>query len=176
MVIPDPLATGLAWFLVWLFGQAAWHKFGAPDFYAQLVRGYLGALWPGRMAVWLVAALEAAIALSLLLPATRAYALVAAAILLLGYAGLMAMQLRRGAADMQCGCAGPDSQLGISWALVLRNGVCAGLALLALTAAGGGLPGWTGLALAVFVALFAVLVYQTCEQIISNAQWMAGEA
>ncbi len=176
-MIPEAVGIGLAWFLAWLFAQAAWHKWGAVDFYLQLMRRYLGALPGGRLAVWLIGALEAATALSLLLPQTREYGLVTAAALLLAYAGLMALQLVRGRADMQCGCAGPDSQLGISWALVLRNGVCAALALLPLGISTGVLPqGWAGVGLAAFVAVFAMLVYLTAEQIISNAQWMAEEA
>ena len=87
----------------------------------------------------------------------------------------MTRQALRGETDMQCGCAGPDSQLGISWGLVVRNGVCAGLALLALTADDAAAVGWAGLCLSLFIALFAVLVYETSEQLISNAQWMAGE-
>ena len=176
-MIPEALGIGLAWFLVWLFGQAAWHKFGAADFYLQLMRRYLGPIPGGRLAVWTVAAVEGLTALALLLPQTRAAGLLAAAGLLLAYAGLMALQLWRGRADMQCGCAGPDSQLGISWALVLRNAVCAALALLPLGTAAGAVPtSWGGLGVAVFVAVFAVLIYLTCEQIVSNAQWMAGEA
>jgi hypothetical protein len=96
-----------------------------------------------------------------------------AALLLLGYAGLMAWQILRGQVGMQCGCAGPDSQLAISWALVIRNTVCAGLALLAMDS--GAASGWLALALALLIAAFAVIVYETCEQLIGNAQWMAGE-
>lgn len=77
---------------------------------------------------------------------------------------------------MQCGCAGPDSQLGISWALVVRNGICAALAALALSASTLVEVSWLGVGLAGFVAMFMALVYLTSEQIISNAQWMAGEA
>ncbi|MEE4143910.1 MAG: MauE/DoxX family redox-associated membrane protein [Halieaceae bacterium] len=176
-MIPEAVGIGLAWFLAWLFGQAALHKFGAADFYLQLMRRYLGVVPGGRLAVLLVAALEGITALLLLLPQTRDYGLIAAAVLLLAYAGLMAAQLLRGRADMQCGCAGPDSQLGISWALVFRNGTCAVTALLPLGISAGAIPAtWAGLGLAAFVALFAALVYLTSEQIISNAQWMAQEA
>jgi hypothetical protein len=176
-MIPEAIGIGLAWFLVWLFGQAAWHKFGAADFYLQLMRRYLGPIPGGRLSVRAVATVEGLTALSLLLPQTREVGLLAAAALLLAYAGLMALQLLRGRADMQCGCAGPDSQLGISWALVMRNGICAALALLTLGAAASVVPAsWGGLGLAVFVAVFAVLIYLTSEQIVSNAQWMAEEA
>ena len=172
--MPAIISDGVAWFLVCLFVQAAWHKLGAPQYYRRLMTRYVGRLG-GGIAVWLVALLEAYIALSLLLPESRAAGLAAAAALLLAYGGLMASQVLRGESNMQCGCAGPDSQLGVSWALVIRNGVCAGLALLAMTSGGTANAGWTGLLISLFVALFALLVYETSEQLISNAQWMAGE-
>lgn len=175
MSLPALIGNGLAWFLLWLFAQAAFHKFSAPAYYQQLVHRYVSAVPASRFWVLLVASLEAGVALGLLLPQSRSVALAAAAALLIGYGALMASQILRGQADMACGCAGPDSQLGISWALVLRNGICAGLALLAATAAATVNAGWLGMGLSLFVAVFAVLVYETSEQLISNAQWMAGE-
>ncbi len=172
--MPAIISDGVAWFLVCLFVQAAWHKLGAPQYYRRLMTRYVGRLG-GGIAVWLVALLEAYIALSLLLPESRAAGLAAAAGLLLAYGGLMARQVLRGESNMQCGCAGPDSPLGVSWALVIRNGVCAGLALLAMTSGGAANAGWIGLVISLLVALFALLVYETSEQLISNAQWMAGE-
>lgn len=172
--MPAIISDGVTWFLVCLFVQAAWHKLGAPQFYRRLMIAYVGRAG-GGIVVWLVALLEGYIALSLLLPESRAAGLAAAAGLLLAYGGLMAGQILRGESGMQCGCAGPDSQLGVSWALVIRNGVCAGLALLAMTAGGTVNAGWIGLLISLLVALFALLVYETCEQLISNAQWMAGE-
>lgn len=174
MSLPAIISDGLAWFLVCLFVQAALHKLAAPAYYRRLMTRYVGRVG-GGMAVWLVALLEVGIALSLLLPQSRAAGLAAAAGLLLVYGGLMASQLLRGETAMQCGCAGPDSQLGISWGLVIRNGVCAGLALLAITSGGAASAGWIGLVVSLCVALFALLVYETSEQLISNAQWMAGE-
>lgn len=174
MSLPAIISDGVAWFLVCLFVQAAWHKLVAPQYYRRLMTRYVGRLG-GGIAVWLVALLEAYIALSLLLPESRAAGLAAAAGLLLAYGGLMASQVLRGESNMQCGCAGPDSQLGVSWALVIRNGVCAGLALLAMTSGGTANAGWIGLVISLLVALFALLVYETSEQLISNAQWMAEE-
>lgn len=174
MNLPATIGVGLAWFLGWLFAQAAFHKVSAPQYYRRLMTRYLGGPG-GGVAVWLVAALEAGIALALILPQWRAAGLAAAAALLVLYAGLMASQILRGSSDMQCGCAGPDSQLGISWALVARNGVCAVMALLAMTSTADVDVGWLGLSLSLFVAVFAALVYVASEQIISNAQWMAGE-
>lgn len=175
-MMPESIAIGLAWFLAWLFGQAAYHKFSAPDYYRQLIHRYAAVLPASSAIVMGVALAEAAIALSLLLPEFRAAGLLVAAALLLMYAVLMAREILRGRAGAQCGCAGPGSQLGISWGLVLRNGVCAALALLCLGTGGTADAGWLGLLLAGFVAMFTALVYLTAEQVMSNAQWMAEEA
>lgn len=174
MDLPAVIGNGLAWFLAWLFAQAAVHKLGATAYYRQLMARYSG-FAGGAFTVRLVALTETVIALALLLPRWRIAGLVAAAVVLAGYGLLMARQILAGRADMDCGCAGPDSHLEISWSLVVRNGICAGLALLLIPAVGAA-GGWSGVVLSVFIALFATLVYLTSEQIISNAQWMAGES
>ena len=176
MTLPGSIGIGIAWFLLWIFAQAAFHKITAPVYYQQLMQRYVPGLPGGRLLVALVAMVETAIALSLLVSQWREIGLVAAATVLLVYAILMASEILRGRAGMQCGCAGPDSQLGISWALVVRNSICAALAALALSASTLVEVSWLGVGLAGFVAMFMALVYLTSEQIISNAQWMAGEA
>lgn len=176
-VVADALVIGLCWFLACLFGQAALYKLRALEFYRQLMRHYLGEPPLGGAIPLLLAAVEGTAALALLLPPARRCGLFAVAALLLAYALLMAVQLLRGRAGMQCGCAGPDSALGISWALVLRNGLCAGLAVLAAGYPAGALPAsWGGLAGALLVAGVALLAYHTSELLIGNAQWMDGEA
>jgi hypothetical protein len=176
MSLPGSVGVGIAWFLVWLFAQAAFHKISAPGYYQALIHRYVPAIRGGRIWVALVASLEVGIALCLVVPQWRALGLVAAAALLLVYGALMASEILRGGAGAQCGCAGPDSSLGTSWALVIRNGVCASLGLLGLAGTGTAEVSWLGLALAGFLALFTALVYLTIEQIVSNAQWMAEEA
>jgi len=176
MTLPASIGIGIAWFLVWLFAQAAFHKISAPGYYQELVHRYIPAVEASRLWVALIASLETGIALCLVVPQWRVLGLVAAAALLLAYGALMASEILRGGAGAQCGCAGPDSSLGTSWGLVLRNGVCALLALSGLAGVDAAEVSWMGLTLAGFVALFAALVYLTAEQIISNAQWMAGEA
>ena len=176
MTLPGSIGIGIAWFLLWIFAQAAFHKITAPVYYQQLMQRYVPGLPGGRLLVALVAMVETGIALSLLVSQWREIGLVAAATVLLVYAILMASEILRGRAGMQCGCAGPDSQLGISWALVVRNSICAALAVLALSASTLVEVSWLGVGLSGFVAMFMALVYLTSEQIISNAQWMAGEA
>ena len=176
MTLPTTIGLGIAWFLLWLFAQAAYHKISAPVYYQQLIQRYIPGLPGGRFLVAMVAAAEVGVALSLLLSQWREFGLIAAAIMLLLYAVLMASEILRGRAGAQCGCAGPDSQLGISWALVVRNSVCAVLSVLALAGSSLVEVSLLNVGLAGFLAMFIVLVYLTSEQIISNAQWMAGEA
>ena len=71
--------------------------------------------------------LEAALGIGVLLPVTRSVALIAVAGLLVLYAVAMAINLWRGKRNIDCGCGGDGQSL--SWALVLRNAVLAGLAL-----------------------------------------------
>jgi uncharacterized membrane protein len=173
--LPDWICDGLAWFIAWLFALAACHKFAALDYYRQLVARYVGMAGVRVAWVWLLGVLEISIALSILLSLQRSVGLAGAAVVLLAYAALMAGQLLRGTADFPCGCAGPNSALGVSWVLVVRNAVCAALALLAMHPAGGFVPGWVGTTLSLLLTAFAVLVYQAIDYAVSNAQWMEGE-
>lgn len=175
MTLPDWICVGLAWFIGWLFALAACHKLAGPHYYQQLIARYVGVAGVRVVIVWLVGALEASIALSLLFSLQRSAGLAGAAVMLLAYAALMAGHLLRGTADMPCGCAGPNSALGVSWVLVARNAVCAALALLAIHPTGGFDSGWVGTASSLLLAAFSVLLYQLIEYAVSNAQWMDGE-
>ena len=78
-------------------------------------------------------------------------------------------------ADLECGCAGPASSLTVGPPLIIRNLVCVGLAVLAQASAGQ-LPGSLGGAsLALVVAFFLITVYLCSDQMIANAQAMAGD-
>ncbi len=165
------IGNGLAWFLAWLFARAACHKVLAPGYYRSVMGRYVANV--GSLLLWPLALSEAAIALALLLPRWRLPGLLCAAGLLLLYAGLMALQILRGQAAMNCGCSGPGSPLQLSWALVLRNLVCSGLALLAASSAAA--SGWWASLAAAAIAAGAVLAYLAWEAIISNAQWLEGE-
>lgn len=167
------IAEGIAWFLLWLFAQGVFHKLSAPRYYQQLMGRYLGTA-VGTVAPFAAALVEISIVVALLCADFRWAGLAAAAACLLAYAGLMAGQIFNGGAGMDCGCAGPQQGIGLDWALVLRNGVCAGLALLAMSRAEHGAAGlWAALASAL-VALVAIALYQVSGQIIRHAQWMEG--
>jgi hypothetical protein len=65
--------------------------------------------------------------------------------------------------------------VNVSAALVVRNLLCAGLALLALVPGAEVAAGIPGTLVGVLAAVFAVLFYLACDQLIANAQRMTGE-
>lgn len=84
-----------------------------------------------RPAAALVVAAELASAAALLYLPTRAAGAVAALVLLAVVTGAVALNLLRGRRDIRCGCGGPEHAQTLSWGLVARNAVLAGLALIA---------------------------------------------
>ncbi len=175
MLMPDLIGNGVIWFFSWLFAMAAIHKFRAPEDYLPPLRAYFSVFPVGQWAVLLVAVMEASLALMLLLPQTRLYGLLGSAIVLSVYAGFMAVQIFNGHRDLRCGCARAASRVVVSPALVLRNLVCAGFAILALAPGAIVQAGFAGLGLSLSVLIFMVAVYLCSEQLIANAQQMMGE-
>jgi hypothetical protein len=175
-VVPELIITGVAWFFAWLFAVAGLHKLRSPGYY----RALLGRWFPGapgvRAGIYLVASAEFCVAAALIVPAWRDAALLAAAMLLLLYALAMGLQLASGRSNIKCGCAGPGSGLTISPPLVMRNLFCAAAALLALLPAQSVQPGVAGAVLSLCITAFLVAGYLTSEQLILNAQQLAGKA
>ena len=101
--------------------------------------------------------------------------LVVSVMLLLTYAALIAVQLARGKTDVRCGCAGLDSTMTISKPIVLRNVICAVLAVLCLSPSGAAPTSFAGVGLSIYVALFLIILYLCSDQLANNAQRMAGE-
>jgi hypothetical protein len=173
----DPLLSrviAVAFALLWLL--AAWHKLSASAAFRATIEEYRllpAALLP--LTTWLIPACEALLGLAWL-AGYASFAVPVTVALLLAYAAAIAMNLARGRVHIGCGCgfggaSGEDPPL--SWWLVLRNLLLAGLALL------GGLPAtdralgaydWLTmvLALAVLVALFAA-----ASQLLRNGSSMA---
>ncbi len=127
----DPIALGtIVGALALVMFSAAWHKLSEPDMFA----GSLGAyrlLPPALVApvARVLPLIEAALGVAILVPLTRAAALVLLAVLLLAYGAAMAINLLRGRSDIDCGCGGASHPL--SWGLVGRNLVLAAAAVLA---------------------------------------------
>jgi hypothetical protein len=173
--VPEAIGNGVALFFVWLFANAALHKLTAQDYYLRLMSSYISTTHGSRLLLLLVALCELSLALLLLVPATHAAGFAGAAAALSAYAVMMAWQYTHGRGDLQCGCAGPESTLTVGPALIVRNLACACLATLAMTSSTG-LPGsLAGGALTLVVAVFMIFAYLCSDQMIANAQAMAGE-
>jgi len=177
MALPEIVGLALAGFLAWLFVVAGLHKLRHPAQFSELAAQYLPAplrpLWRDAL-VYPVGMLEMGIALALLPPQTRGGAAVIAAALLAMYALMMAWQLALGRRDLRCGCAGPASDVLVSPALVVRNLLTAGVALLLLLPLGPVAWSAAGILLTLCMAGFLVGLYLGAEQLISNSQQMVG--
>jgi hypothetical protein len=128
-ILSDPAAAGIvvgALALI-LFG-AAWHKLSEPSAFLSSLAGYR--LLPEAtldVAARAIPVIEIALGLGLLIPATRIFALIGAALLLLAYGAAIGVNLVRGRSYIDCGCGGAAHPL--SWGLVVRNSVLAAAAL-----------------------------------------------
>jgi len=104
-----------------LFG-AAWHKWSDGNAFLSALAAYR--LLPEPLlgpAARLIPALETALGIALLVPATRDAALVGASTLMGLYGVAIGINLVRGRSYIDCGCG--DRAHPLSWALVFRNGV-----------------------------------------------------
>ncbi|MBM5812335.1 MAG: methylamine utilization protein MauE [Gammaproteobacteria bacterium] len=152
--------------LALLFALAALAKWRQPrDFHGILLAYRLLPPWavPGvaRLLPWV----EAVLATGLLAGWTAAWP--AAALLLLGYAAAMAINLGRGRREIDCGCGGAAQPL--SWWLVGRNG------LLAAAVVAGGFAPVLPRALALIDAVVTIaaltglaLLYAAAHQLLAN--------
>lgn len=162
------LQTVIALALALLFAAAGLYKLRhRTKFQAQLAEYRLlpPALTPAVSLM--LAAIELALALLLLLPAARAVAGYAAATLLIGYAAAIGVNLLRGRSHIDCGC-GDRPQLLSEW-LLLRNAVLAGGALLTTLSTAPTSFVWSDLIIAVPVFLVICVVYLIAEQLLENA-------
>jgi hypothetical protein len=120
-----------------LFASAAWHKLRQPQQFDAAFEAY--ELLPRavrRYGARLVPLFELALAVGLLVRASRRIAEGAGALLLLAYALAIAINLRRGRSELLCGCGGADERRPIAAWMAWRN------VALALTLTAGLWP-WT---------------------------------
>jgi uncharacterized membrane protein YphA (DoxX/SURF4 family) len=112
---------------------AAVAKLRALEEFAGVVHNYrLLPEFLTRPLAYALPVLELVLALGLLLDATRRPAAGATAVVLAVFACAMAINLWRGRVHIDCGCFASALKQRLSWALVARNGVLIGLALLIL--------------------------------------------
>ena len=153
-----------------LLASAATHKVRAPARFARQLADYQ--LLPDslvRPVARLVPLLELAIAFALLVPVSRGWAALSAASLLALYAAAIGINLWRGRADMDSGCAGPDQAQPLRPVLLLRNSVLVVLALLASVAPiARDMTVFDGF-VTVAAAAVALLIYAAADGLLANS-------
>ncbi len=158
-----------------LFGVAAWHKLRDARLFEEIFAGYgvirVRARWRISRLVPLI---EAAVAAAVLFPPTRKLAVIVGALLLLMYAGVIALNLHRGRRDLACGCGGPDERRTIAPWMVGRNLVLT-LALLAslLPWASRGLELTDAVTIG-FGAMTAAVAYSCIDRLLTFASVRGG--
>jgi hypothetical protein len=152
MYLDPALALTAALLLASIFAAAAAAKLRALDRFEGVVRNYQlvpeALVRPVALGLPVV---KLAAALGLIVPVTRPLAAALSVLLLLVFAAAMAVNLRRGRDDIDCGCHLGLLKQRISWALVARNLLLAAFALPLVLGDGtarplGGLDGVTVLA------------------------------
>jgi len=165
-------ASAVSMFIAVLFIHAGISKWLSPEAYRETVAAVLGER-RAIPAVRLIAGVEIAISVIVLLPISRGLGLIAAGALLAAYAGVMLNQLKKGNANLRCGCSGPSSDTRISSELIWRNLLLAGCASWATT--GVVLGQLEAIAVAVGLSLVLGFVYAAVDQLIQNRQrWLRG--
>lgn len=170
MAIDPAISVALGFSLGLLFAASAAHK-------ALGLREFEGVLRNYRVlpsiavpaAVISIIAFEAATALLVLLPSTRAAGALAAAAILLVYAAAIAVNIMRGRTEIDCGCSFGTPADRLSSGLLARNGVLIAAALVAAApAAQRPLTAPDFMAIALFVPTAAAF-YLSFEAIRANA-------
>jgi Mn2+/Fe2+ NRAMP family transporter len=122
MTIDPAIAFLVVACTVLLFAAAAVHKLRDLRRFSEIFAAYrLLPLGAGRHATRAVPLLEAAVAVGLLFAGSRTTAAIVGIVLLLAYAGAIAVNLRRGRRELACGCGGPDDRRPIASWMVWRN-------------------------------------------------------
>jgi uncharacterized membrane protein len=113
-----------------LLGWSALQKLGARREFIEIIRAYrvLRETWVAA-AVYMLPSAELLIALALLIPAFRPAAGGAAAGLLLLYGCAIAVNLKRGRRDLDCGCGLTSGRRTIAGWMLVRNATMAGAAV-----------------------------------------------
>lgn len=172
---PDPIIViACALTIAVILASAATHKLRAPSKFASQVDDYQ--LLPTALVKplsRLIPLIELAIALALLIPASRFMAAPMAAALLLGYAAAIAINLWRGRRDIDCGCSGPDQAQPLRPVLLARNSVLAALAVVASISPHAREMGIFDGFVVIAAAAVALLIYSAAESLLANGPRLA---
>ena len=165
------ISDATALFMLWLFVASGLQKINPANatYFSELIVNFG---WNNKsvagVIIRIIGVIEIGTGIAIIVPSSRANAIFMAIALLFAYLAHMAFQLVQGHRDLDCGCGGPASQLKMSNHLLFRNAALIGLAFFCLA------PGNTFQTsvwlLSVVVAMIGIVVHQSCEQLISNAQ------
>ena len=157
-----------------LLGTAAWRKFSDFNAFSAVLADYR--IVPQtllRPAGAVAAAVEATLASLWLAAPWHADAALAAGIgtgvLMAAYGAAIAANLVRGRSWIDCGCGSGDQ---LTWGLVARNALLAGLAIATLAVRSHGSPDWGDVAVAVPVLGLATLLYVATGTLLGNSAAM----
>jgi uncharacterized membrane protein len=154
-----------------LFGSAGVHKLRDLRRFDEIFAAYGVVPAISRLHLsWAVPVLELAVAVGLLLDASRLYASLAGIALLLSYASAIYINLRRGRRDLACGCGGPSDRTPIAPWMVWRNSLIALVLVGALAPWGARSLGLTDAVTVVFGLLTIALIYLCIDQLMGNVQ------
>lgn len=146
--------------LALVFGAGAASKMTAWAELEGVVRNFR--ILPGFLVPavqWALPPAELLLGLGVLVPATRAASAAAMAVLLVLFAGAIALNVLRGRVDIDCGCFRSALRQNLSWWLVVRNMVLMVLALACLPEASGRELGWADNFVVVMASLTLFIAY-----------------
>jgi hypothetical protein len=166
MTLDPALGWTVVLVLAGVFATAAVSKLRALEAFVGVVHNYRVMPEPlERPIAYALPGFELAIAVGVLVPTTRAPAALAAAVLLALFAGAMAINLMRGRRDIDCGCFATVLRQHLSWPLVLRNLLLAGLALSVVPGMNARGLGWLDLVTVGCASAALVLVYAAASRL-----------
>ena len=160
MIIDPVLQLFAVLSLALVFGFAAVSKMTAWAELEGVVQNFR--LVPGPLVplvAWLLPPVELVLAVLAFVPATRAFAGAAMAVLLAVFALAMAINIGRGRTEIDCGCFRSSLRTHLSWWLVLRNALLVVLAVLCMVPASERALGWADNFVIVMASLVLFLTY-----------------
>ena len=157
-----------------LLGTSAWRKFSDFGTFSGVIADYR--IVPQallRPTGGIVAAAEAALAVLWLVapwyPDAANAAGIGTAALMAGYGAAIAANLLRGRSWIDCGCGGGDQ---LTWGLVARTAVLAGLAIATLAVRSTESLDWGDVAVSIPVLTVATLLYLATGALLANSAAM----
>lgn len=172
---PDPVLAHVAACLIALvFLAGAVDKLRQRELFAGIVQAY-GLLPVPLVAVFsvVIALAELGIGLALWVPALRPGAPLAGLALLAVVTAAVAINLLRGRTDLDCGCGGASGDQTLSWALVARNVVLAGILAVAVMPAAARALTWLDVAMIALATVGGFGLYAAANQLLANAPRLA---